>query len=1011
MIERYFENPKILHVGTKNTRSYYIPYSKNYNVSKLPSKNSDRLILLNGIWKFKYFPSFSELNQKSSDIGNFNFINYDYIPVPSVWQNHGYDKHNYVNVKYPFPYDPPYVPLENPCGIYHTTFNIPEENISMKQLLNFEGVDSCFYVWINGNFVGYSQVSHNTSEFDITNFIKPDENKITILVLKWCDGSYLEDQDKFRMSGIFRDVYILSRPENYIEDFFIKTNITSDFLKANINIDIYYENNYNGYCKYELLDDEENLLLSGDAQNNINISINNPIFWNAEIPYLYTINLYTKNEKIVEKIGIRKIEIKDKVVLLNGQNIKFKGVNRHDSNPETGYYVSFENMVKDLKLMKEHNINAIRTSHYPNEPLFLQLCDYYGFYVMDEADIEAHGTTEIYGGRHSETSFILAHNSLFKEAIIDRIKLMVKRDKNRPCILIWSYGNESGYGENFKEAGIWIKEYDSSRLTHFESSAYVDYNPITDTSMIDLYSRMYTPINEIKDYFENEYDKPYILCEFCHAMGNGPGDLEDYFEIIYRYNSFCGGFVWEWNDHAINVGKTHEGKIKYLYGGNFDDTPNDSNFCIDGLVYPDRTPHTGLLEYKNIIRPVRITLKDFSKGRFIIENKLDFTLLNDYLYLTYEITRDGEVLSIGKFKDTVDLKILPHKSNEIMVPLPKNLNGSCYIKFNIYQKQDSTLINKSHLLGFEQIKLPYAESLHKNIENFLKLKPEPSEIKIEENYKFIVLSNKNFRYTYNKNKATWETLSYNNEELIKKPIEYNIWRAPIDNDMYIKKEWEACKYNDIMVRPYNTIFYKENENIKICTEFAISGKSVQRILTINSIWEITPTGEILSNIKVEKNTNYPVPFLPRFGIRMFLSKDKQNVEYYGYGPYESYIDKHHSSYVNVFKDKVCNMHEDYINPQENSSHFGCYYVSVLNNFSKGLLAYSKNTFSFNCSNYSQEELTEKSHNYKLKQSDFTILCLDYKQSGVGSASCGPNLLEKYKFNEENFEFNFIIKPL
>lgn len=840
------------------------------------------------------------------------------------------------------------------------------------------------------------------SQFDINKYVKCGENDITVVVLKWCDGSYLECQDKFRSSGIFRDVYITFRTENYIEDIYIKTVLNDSFDKAIIDIDIKYDEK-NGKCDYVLTDKEENIVASGMATDKININIENPTLWNAETPYLYTLTLYNNDEKIVEKIGVRKVEIKDKVVLLNGKKVKFKGVNRHDSSPETGSYVDYDHIVKDLTIMKEHNINAIRTSHYPNEALFLKLCDYYGFYVIDEADIEMHGTVTIYGGSHDKTSFLLAHKSIFEKAILDRIQGMVKRDKNRASVLIWSYGNESGYGDAFKNAGNWIKQYDSSRLTQFESSLY-GYNPITNTDELDLFSSMYPALESLEEYFK-EYKKPYVMCEFAHAMGNGPGGLKEYFELIYKYDGLCGGFVWEWCDHAVNVGKTDIGKTKYHYGGDFKDYPNDKNFCMDGLVYPDRTPHTGLLEYKNVLRPARFYLKDFAKGIFEIENMLDFTVLNEYLYITYSITNDGEVLNMGKYKDTVDLNILPHEKNNIMIHLPENIKGDTHITFYIHRKSDN------YLLGYEQIKLPFEQAQHKEIVKNMQNKPQSEKIYVEENFKFVNILNKNFKFVYNKNTAMWESLSYANKEMLKRPMEYNIWRAPTDNDMYIRKEWQGCKYNEAIIKPYETTVCEDGASVKINTKLSIAGKSVQRIVTINATWEITSTGELISNMEVEKNDVHKVPYLPRFGVRMFLDKTTHTAQYYGYGPYESYLDKHIASIKGTFKENVSNMHEDYIFPQENSSHCGCAYVSILDDFKKGIFVFSEKDFSFNFSEYTQEELTEKTHNYLLEKSQHNILCIDYKNSGLGTNSCGPAVLEKYRLEENKFTFNFTIKFL
>lgn len=1009
-IPKYYEDPSILHVGTADNRAYYIPSSPSYKRDTYLSKDSDRLLLLNGDWKFKYYDSISDVNDGFYSL-DFCTQNYDTIPVPSVWQNHGYDRHQYTNVAYPFPFDPPYVPHDNPCGIYHTTFILDESSSNLQNFINFEGVDSCFYLWVNGAFVGYSQVSHSTSEFDISNFVQIGSNKLTILVLKWCDGSYLEDQDKFRMSGIFRDVYILSRPVDHIRDYFVKTTLDEDFATANITIDIDYSTPSATQCQYTLEDREGNILVTGTASDQITLSIDNPILWNSETPYLYTLTLLTESEKIVEKIGLRQIEIKNGVVYVNGMNIKFKGVNRHDSDPLTGAYVSVENMLTDLALMKQHNINAIRTSHYPNDPIFTQLCDYYGFYVIDEADVEIHGTNTIYGGGPRETFGLIAQDPRFNESIMDRVQRLVIRDQNRPCVLIWSLGNESGYGESFEEAGRWIKTYDPSRLTHYESSIYETGGHVNDTSMLDLYSRMYPSTEEIPTYFTDPNNtKPYILCEFIHAMGNGPGDAEDYFKLIYEYDGLCGGFVWEWCDHALYVGKTADGKKRYGYGGDFGEFPHDGNFCVDGLVYPDRRPHTGLIEYKNVIRPVRITATDIANGRFTLRNTLDFTNLKDYLYLTYEVTQDGKVITSGIIGDDSVLDIPPHTEKEIQLTYTPPTLGSCYIKITMVQKNDLDFTLTGHILGFEQFAIPAEAKLHTRITELVAQEVSaPSNLQVEELGKHIIISSPKFRYTYNTHTGIWDSLICNHKELISGPMTYNIWRAPTDNDRNIRSKWQRCGYDRIIPRSYSTTIDHTPDGVILRTELSISAIVIQRILTLTATWTISASGSIQCSMDVTKNPD--VPFLPRFGIRMFLPQDVQNTEYYGYGPYESYIDKHHASYIGTFTDKVSNMHEDYIKPQENSSHYHCAYVALTNDYAGGLLAYSVDNFSFNASCYTQEELTSKAHNYELIKSDHTVLCLDYMQSGIGSNSCGPGLLPQYQLNAEHFIFNFTLLPL
>lgn len=1039
IVEKFFENPKILHVNTLDNRAYFIPYT---NIDEALSKErtcSGRFQLLNGYWNFEYFNSIYDVTDEFYKQG-YDISRYNKIHVPGAWQNYGYDKHQYTNMKYPFPYDPPYVPTENPCGVYIRNFEINKEHSEFRKYLNFEGVDSCFYVWINGNFIGYSQVSHATSEFDITDYVHEGTNSIAVLVLKWCDGSYFEDQDKFRMSGIFRDVYIIYRPLEHIRDFCVKTTLKNKYNQADISIELEFLKNQLTVDYLIFEDDTQNIIEKGQSKDNcINITLNNPRLWNAETPNLYTLVLSTGAEAISTSLGIREIKIEGKVVYLNGSKVKFKGVNRHDSSPVTGPAVSNEDMLLDLMIMKQHNINAIRTSHYPNSPIFLEFCDKYGFYVIDEADIETHGTTTIYVETKDGSEYpLLAHNPLYEDTILDRVQRCIIRDKNRPCVIIWSLGNESGYGRNFENALKWIKSYDTTRLTHYESALYPPTGYNSDYSNLDLYSRMYASCEDIINYFEkDEGDKPFIQCEFVHAMGNGPGDIEEYYDLIEKYDGFCGGFVWEWCDHAIFMGKNRRGREKFCYGGDFGEFPNDGNFCIDGLVYPDRRPYTGLLEYKNVIRPVRIVKANYKEGKITIKNMLDFYNLKDYLYITYQITKDGKAIQEGSIEDSSILNVKPHKEKVIYLNFDIIKESNCYIKFNYIQKNDMEFTKRGHVLGFDQIEVSAIKRYDTNskIDSIIKkdlleqinLDNEKDNLDnnkvvlntnnnisqntlyVRENDRNLVVGGQDFKYYYNKNTGVFDQMVYNNEVILAKPMNYNIWRAPTDNDKFMCEKWKACGYDRTVSRVYSTTVSQLANSVRIVSELSIAAVHIQRILNITAQWLIGETGTVAFNIQAEKNMD--MPFLPRFGLRFFLPNKIDNVEYFGYGPYESYADKHRASYLGEFKARVKDMHEDYIKPQENGSHWNCHYIKLLSEDGVGLAATNNETFCFNASHFTQEELEAKKHNYELEESGYTVLCLDYTQSGIGSNSCGPELAKKYRFDSQRFEFNMTFKPI
>lgn len=1005
IVKKYFEDLDILGVGTLENRSYFIPYHTEAAAVYNERTASERFQLLNGQWQFQYFNSIYEVTDAFLGAG-FDSSQMAAIPVPSVWQNHGYDKHQYTNVTYPFPYDPPYMPHDNPCGLYMRSFDCLAGYEGFVKTIEFEGVDSCLHLWVNGNFVGYSQVSHSTAAFDITKFVKAGANTLAVLVLKWCDGSYLEDQDKFRMSGIFRDVYVLYRPQDHLKDFFVKTKLTEQYRKAELSVALDYAAQP-FELSYKLLDREQNTVTEGtfnpatqETPQAFSLSLDNPSLWSAENPYLYTLVLKSSEEVIATKVGFREIKVENKVVLINGQNITFKGVNRHDSNPFTGAAVTKEQILTDLALMKQHNVNAIRTSHYPNAPEFLELCDKFGFYVIDEADIETHGVVTI----HSPNFGLIANDPRFEKSILDRIQKLVLRDKNRPSVVIWSMGNESGYGCNFEKASHWIKSFDNSRLTHYES-VWPPKGYEADFSALDLHSRMYASTQEIAEMFEQQkLDKPFVQCEFVHAMGNGPGDIEDYYELIYKYDGFCGGFVWEWCDHAIYMGKTVDGRQKFFYGGDFGEFPHDGNFCMDGLVYPDRRPHTGLLEYKNVIRPVRLTACNSEKREFTFKNTLDFTNLKDYLFIQYEISQDGEVIETGVIDDPSVLDIAPHGEKTVIISYSLPATGKCFIKFNYVQRTALPFTKSGYIHGFDQVALTDTKAACCD-----KVVTTAQAITPREDDRYVILTGDKFRYVYNKLTGTFDEMVVNNKALLQKPVNYNIWRAPTDNDRGIRTKWEQVGYHRTTTRAYDTVIAQDANGITLKTDLSLTPIYIERILNIQATWNVLNDGTVHCSLKVEKNPE--MPFLPRFGVRLYLSESIKDVAYLGYGPYESYSDKHRASHFGLFNAKVEALHEDYLKPQENGSHWGSDWVKLTDQYGFGLHASSENAFSFNASCYTQEELATKMHNFELEKSGFTVLCLDYKQSGVGSNSCGPELLEKYRLNETGFTFAFTLKPL
>ncbi|MCI8416426.1 MAG: DUF4981 domain-containing protein [Lachnospiraceae bacterium] len=1008
-IPRHYENLGVLHENTLPARAYYIPASAWMDNLVENREASDRLQLLKGEWNFCYHRSVYDLEEGFYQ-GNLDSSVYRPVKVPGVWQMEGYDAHQYTNIRYPFPFDPPYVPQDNPCGVYVHDFDYRKDEAAPEAYLNFEGVDSCFYVWLNGVYVGYSQVSHCTSEFNVSAMLLEGQNRLTVLVLKWCDGSYLEDQDKFRISGIFREVYLLKRPRECVRDYFVRTIIGEKEAEVRIELQYWGKKIPTMVSLYDR--DKQRVDSVGTEEGGvISLHIPDGILWNTEAPFLYTLVIDTEAEVIADYVGLRDIRIQGKAVLLNGKRIIFRGVNRHEFDPVTGPSVSVEQMKRDLELMKRHNINAIRASHYPNAPVFYQLCDKYGFLVVDEADIESHGPVEFYyKDKREENKFdrwneAIADNPVWEEAILDRVQLLVERDKNRACVVIWSMGNESAYGCNFQKALQWTKAHDPSRLTHYESARYRKAGKDYDFSCLDLYSRMYPSLEEIQEYLDGESQKPLILCEYCHSMGNGPGDLEDYFERFQENDRMCGGFVWEWCDHAVAHGKTPEGKTMYYYGGDHGEEIHDGNFCMDGLVYPDRTPHTGLLEYRNVYRPARVVSFDQSTGRLTLRNYREFTDLQDYLDIRYEVNCDGVCGESGEIRE---FAAKPGQECSVFLSVNVPERGQVYLRLYYYRKRSEALVPAGCLLGYEEIPLQTGDNRNQTGVGLLsRTKEGPMLMERIESKAAIVLRGVDFTYTYDRRTGVFSQLCYKGREYLTRPMELNIWRAPTDNDRYSKENWKKAQYHRASARAYETRICQEGSALKIWSSMSMTGPSIQRIMDIEAVWQVDSSGGIQGTFQVRKNKEFPD--FPRFGLRLFLEQEFEQVSYYGMGPYESYRDKHRASLHGLYHGTVRKLHEDYIRPQENGSHMGCAYVTLFQG-SRGLTAVSQVPFSFQTSVYPQEELEEKAHNYELEPCGSTVLCLDYAQNGIGSNSCGPEVLDKYRFKEETFTFCIKLVP-
>ncbi|WP_295153607.1 glycoside hydrolase family 2 TIM barrel-domain containing protein [uncultured Ruminococcus sp.] len=966
----YHEDAQALHIGTLPDHAYFIPFAKGQDpfAERTASK---RFELLNGDWDFVYYESIIDMPDDFTDTFSGK------LPVPSNWQLHGFDKAQYTNVCYPIPFDPPYVPDDIPVGVYgRDHIYVPD---GMRRILCFEGADSCLYLYINGQFAGYSQVSHHTSEFDITDFLHEGVNRITAAVLKWCDGTYLEDQDKFRLSGIFRDVYVLSRPEKRLQNYRIEASPDSTLQNGLLRVSV------EGTSAELRLYDGDTLVCKGTADegNPFEYTVENAQLWSAESPYLYKLEIETDSEIIGEMVGFRKAEIKDGIFMLNGRHIIFFGVNRHDSYPDTGYCTDREKMRLDLTLMKRHNINAVRTSHYPNMPEFYQMCDELGLYVIDEADLESHGCVNVYNDLKwsAENSYngiaMIARDPLFKEAILDRERLLVTRDINRPCVLIWSLGNESGYGENLREGAKLIKSLDSSRPVHYESTYKLDDTP---DDVLDMVSEMYTSPEGVRSYLAREDEtRPFILCEYSHAMGNGPGDLEEYHRLFMESDRLMGGFVWEWADHAVILGYTEDSEPKYGYGGDSGERHDDGNFCMDALCYPDRTPHTGLMEVKQVYRPVRVTRT--APDKFEIRSLLRFIDAGEYLRCKWEITFDGGKAAEGSF----DLSMPPMQSTEITVPeAAQNFEKDTYIRFIFTAKHSYGLFEDGDEVCFDQIKLCTAERTA--------VPASRTTLSYSETPLSFEVTAGSIKYLFNRRAARFDGIFKAEKNLLARPMSYNFFHAPTDNDT-MKNDWYSAHLNDYIIKVYETSIVQEDGCVVIRAKQSFGWSIHQPFAKAEAVYRIDSSGAL--DVECSAEFSNKVEFLPRFGLRLFVDKSFDTVEYFGYGKYESYCDKHQASYIGNFSGKIADMHEDYIRPQENGSHFGCTRMTVTDG-SASLTFTNPEGFSFSASEYTQEELAAKRHNFELEKCEHNVICADFAMAGVGSAACGPQLAEEYR---------------
>lgn len=1009
-IERDWDNLAVLERNRAESRAYFIPFSDIEGALSYDRGSSPWFKSLNGNWKFHYAQG-PDWAPEAFFEESYDVSGWDEIQVPGHWQLKGYGHPHYTDLYYPFPVDPPHVPNDNPTGSYVREFELPPYWDGRKLAVKFDGVDSAFHIWVNGEFVGYSQGSRLTSEFDLTPYAKAGMNRMAVRVYQWSDGSYLEDQDMWYMSGIFRDVYLVSEPSSIrIADYRIVTELDAQYCDAILSVKVELSGeDPQGEVRLNLLDREGKTVASAvnpigsESQNQacteFTIPVTKPALWSAEAPALYHLAISVADrhnhvvETVAQRVGFRKIEVKAGQFLVNGKAILLKGVNRHDHHPDTGRTVTLSTMIQDVIMMKQHNINAVRTAHYPNDPRFYDVCDEYGLYVMEETDLETHGFEPL--GNISR----LSDDPAWQDAYVDRIRRMVERDKNHPSIIFWSLGNESGFGCNFRAMSEWCKQADPTRLIHYEEDR--------EAEVCDVVSTMYSSVEKMEGFGQLvDHPKPHILCEFAHAMGNGPGGLKPYFDTFDAYRRLQGGFVWEWIDHGISR-KTADGKDDYAYGGDYGDEPNNSNFVIDGLVRPDRTPSPGLMEYKKIIEPVRVEY--LSNHRIRVTNRYDFISL-DHLHADWSVIADGRTVQSG----VLELPpIGPGESAELVVPVRMDVqhtrletDAERWLNIGFSLAADCIWGERGHEIAWAQLALEAVEADTSAAAVNLPIR----SLSCTEEGRRILLGNDLFQVAFDPRQSGIGSLRMNGRELVNKGPRLNFWRAPIDNDMYVLPDWRKAHLD------------KLTERIDACSWERLNGETVQirwssRIappvhdwgFRCEIVYTVTGSGLITIDVHGVPEGKLPV-MLPKIGLQMELPPDMDAVKWYGRGPGESYSDSKEAGRFGVYRKSVDELFTSYIYPQENGNRTDVRWVSVTDGSGIGLLAVGDPTLEFSARRYTDADLEAAKHASDLVPRDFITLNLDYRQNGLGSNSCGPAQSPDCTVTPDEFRFRMLLKP-
>ena len=1039
---REWEDLSVFSINTEKPHATFYPFSNEQLVMENDLYNNVLYETLNGNWDFKLYRNIDSV-PKNFYLKKSNIKKWDNIPVPANWQFHSEDFPVYTNIVYPYEINPPFMPKDyNPIGLYHRKFKISKEWNDKEVFIHFGAVNSAFYIWINGVKVGYSEGSKTPAEFNITKYINSGTNTIMLQVIRWSDGTYLEDQDFWRLSGIERDVFLYAQPKVALRDFFVKTNLSDDLKTSDFNIDINVRN-YNSFksnfAVQSKLYDSNNKLIKIIKNNieieslsskkvNLNDKIIDPLLWSAEQPNLYylTTSLIQNGKEthsVGQQVGFRKIELKTGQVLVNNQPILFKGVNRHEHDEFSGHIVSKESMLKDIEIMKQNNINAVRTSHYPNDPYWYELCNKYGIYVIDEANVESHG----FGYKKEDTP---AFKPEFDAMHMDRWVRMVERDKNHPSIIMWSLGNEAGDGPIFVEGYDWIKAYDKSRLTIYERTSEhfkqrkmgINLKPHT-----DVLGWMYARMNDLeKEYLGKFRNRPFIWLEYSHAMGNSNGNIVDLWKMIHNQRQMQGGFIWDFVDQGL-ADYNDEGKKYWNYGGDYSPSNyhNDTNFCMNGLVNSDRTFHPAMEEIKKVYQDSRFTLVN-SSGTFSlkIENQYFFTNLNEFDF-QYELLRDGKVINNGNFN--IDLN--PQSSKIVEIPIRSFFkeinqeNNDFHLNVYGYLRNGKNLIPSGHMIFKEQMEIKESISSY-SLSNSNKM------LKVESSEDLLKVYNDDINVVFDNSNGDLISYVVNDKEFIDKAPYLNFWRAPIDNDYgnnlpLRSKEWKVASNKRVLRNINHELLDK---NIKVTVNYSLANLKSYYTTT----FLINPEGELRISNDFNYKGNLKDAEMPRFGMNFQIPKSYNNVSWYGRGPHENYVDRMDSAFMGVYSSSVSDLGFDYSRPQENGYRTQTKWLELIDDSGNGFKILGDPYISFSAHYNTIEDFDDGVRDKKpgemgsarkrmikkqrkpidITKRNFISLNIDLKQMGVGGDnSWGARPLLKYIIPPGNYKYSFIIKPI